>query len=112
MPTILIRSPSDDTGKLFGQWLWLDRYVKQDYAVVLQDQRGRGFSEGQKRNLLEGAGADGVDTIEWITRQPWSNGKVEAVGCSVSGMEPWPIAVSNPPDFAANDTDDIWTCSW
>src|SRR5688572_26402790 len=44
-PAILVRAPYDDTSKLFGKWLWLDFFVKQGYAIVLQDERGRGFSE-------------------------------------------------------------------
>jgi len=85
LPTILVRSPYNDTSKLFPQDMWLAAFVRQGYAVVLEDQRGRGFSEGTQRYYLENAANDGADTIRWITQQPWSNGKVGALGCSISG---------------------------
>jgi putative CocE/NonD family hydrolase len=101
LPTVLVRTPYDDTSKLFGSSLWLVFYVKHGYAVVLQDERGRGFSEGYYKNFLQNAGADGYDTMDWIVHQPWSNGKVGTIGCSDSADVQWPLAARNHPGHAA-----------
>ncbi|MER5491639.1 CocE/NonD family hydrolase [Streptomyces sp. NPDC002490] len=53
------------------------------YHVVRQDCRGRGDSEGTFVKYL-GEGPDGVDTIDWIVRQPWCDGRVVMTGVSYS----------------------------
>ena len=45
------------------------------YVVVSQDCRGRFDSEGDVHAVRDEAD-DGVDTIEWVAAQPWSNGRV------------------------------------
>src|SRR6185295_7995084 len=52
--------------------------LKRGFAFVIQDTRGRFASEGE--NLAFDADAwgehqDGLDTINWIAKQPWCNGK-------------------------------------
>ncbi len=100
--TVLVRTPYDkdiiDWG-YFGRWFEI--FLKQGYALVLQNERGRHFSEGDYKHYLEGAATDGYDTVEWITKQPWSNGKVGTFGCSSSGEQQWPMANSHPPGLAA-----------
>src|SRR5262245_41365339 len=54
--------------------------VKRGYAYVVQNERGHYFSEGNYDIL--GTRADGVDALAWISKQPWSNGKVGTTGCS------------------------------
>ena len=99
LPTILVRSPydRDNVDTVESQM----PYLKQGYALVHQNERGRYFSEGSYDHYLEGAGTDGYDTIEWITKQPWSNGKVGTIGCSSSGEQQWPMANSRHPGHAA-----------
>jgi uncharacterized protein len=119
LAAILVRSPYDDTSLRFrarrvdpclcsSHWLWLDYFIRQGYAVVLQDERGRGFSEGYYKEYLEGANTDGYDTIDWIVKQPWSNGKVGAIGCSSTGETQWLAAAGNPPGFAAMIPGSTW----
>jgi predicted acyl esterase len=58
-------------------------------AVVLQNQRGRFGSEGAgtfKAESFENEIDDTYDTLEWISRQPWCNGKIGMIGVSGSGM--------------------------
>jgi predicted acyl esterase len=99
LPTILVRTPYDrdrlETLKLY------ELYLKQGYAVVLQNERGRFFSEGYYKNYLHGASSDGYDTLDWIVKQPWSNGKVGTIGCSSSAEQQWPMAAANHPAHAA-----------
>ncbi len=93
-PAILIRTPYVKTPqfKRYG----LARYVREGYAVVLQDTRGRGDSQGEF-DFYFPEGRDGFDTIEWIARQPWSNGRVGMDGGSYLGTVQWLAARERPP---------------
>ena len=96
-PTILIRTPYDKTPQ-FNRY-HLINYVRAGYAVVLQDTRGRGDSDGQF-DFYFSEGKDGYDTIEWIARQPWSNGRVGMDGGSYLGTVQWLAARERPPHLA------------
>ncbi len=79
-------------------------FVPRGYAVVLQDLRGRGLSEGTGQyyhtaNVNEGR--DGHDTVEWIAAQPWSDGKVGMVGSSHGGIVQNVAALERPPHLSA-----------
>lgn len=66
------------------------------YAVVLQDVRGRGESDGIFTPFVDEA-SDGRDTIEWLTAQPWSDGTVGLAGASYNAFTQIATAVDNPP---------------
>ncbi len=66
--------------------------VKRGYAYVVQNERGHFFSEGQY-DILGAPVTDGYDAIDWLTRQPWSNGKVGTTGCSSTAE--WQPAVAS-----------------
>src|SRR5262252_5488450 len=55
--------------------------VKRGYAWVGANERGHFFSEGNY-DILGPPLSDGVDEINWISTQSWSNGKVGLIGCS------------------------------
>lgn len=58
---------------------------KLGYAVVIQDTRGRFASEGE--NLpFHMEDKDGFDTVAWILKQGWCNGKVGTYGGSALGI--------------------------
>jgi putative CocE/NonD family hydrolase len=99
LPTILIRTPYNrdraDAMSRLATWL------EQGYALVVQNERGRFFSEGDYSTFLAGAATDGYDTIDWIVKQPWSNGKVGTIGCSSTGEQQWPLANSKHPSHTA-----------
>jgi putative CocE/NonD family hydrolase len=102
LPTVLVRTPYDkDKGEITVVLKWLELYVKQGYAVVLQNERGRYLSEGEYNNFRQGASTDGYDTVDWIVKQPWSNGKVGTLGCSASGGQQWPLASASHPGHTA-----------
>ena len=44
---------------------------------------------------------DGYDTIDWIARQPWSDGKVGMMGGSYLGIVQWKAALLNNPHLKA-----------
>ena len=65
--------------------------VKRGYAYVVQNERGHFFSEGNY-DILGAPISDGVETLEWMRNQPWSNGKVGTTGCSSTAE--WQMAVA------------------
>jgi hypothetical protein len=66
-------------------------YVKQGYVYIVQNERGRFFSEGEW-DILGVPLTDGYDAFEWMKNQPWSNGKIGTLGCSSTAE--WQMAVS------------------
>jgi putative CocE/NonD family hydrolase len=102
LPTVIVRIPylidAHHMGDLFGPFV--ASFLKNGYAVVWEYERGRFFSEGTYTFLVRTA-EDGFDTIKWITSQPWSNGKVGAIGCSSSAEEQHRLNAANIPGLAA-----------
>jgi putative CocE/NonD family hydrolase len=74
--------------------------VKRGYAYVVQNERGHFFSEGNY-DILGAPVTDGADALEWISRQPWSNGKVGTTGCSSTAEYQMAIASQGHPAYAA-----------
>ncbi|HHV57027.1 MAG TPA: CocE/NonD family hydrolase [Firmicutes bacterium] len=96
VPTILIRTP-------YGRTKFAEpelRFVFRGYAVVAQDCRGRGDSEGEWLPFVHEL-ADGSDTLDWIAAQPWSDGKVGMIGGSYGGFVQWAAAGSGNPHLKA-----------
>ncbi len=91
-PTILIRTPYGRAASLAAE-SW---YAKRGYVVVSQDVRGRGGSDGNWDPLVHER-ADGKDTLDWITQQPWSDGKVGMIGGSYLGYVQWAAATTDHP---------------
>ena len=56
-------------------------WVERNYAVLLQNVRGRHGSEGGPigRNDFP---EDGYDTMDWLVAQPWCNGRIGTFGRS------------------------------
>ena len=96
-PTILVRTPY---GKGTGISPNYAPFVEHGYAVVVQDVRGRYRSEGVFQPL-EQEPADGDDTLNWIARQPWSDGKIGMLGGSYLGIVQWKVAALNNPHLKA-----------
>lgn len=55
--------------------------VKRGYAYVIQNERGRYFSQGEWE-ILGAPVTDGYDAFSWLEEQSWSNGKIITTGCS------------------------------
>ena len=66
-------------------------YIKKGYAYVIQNERGRYYSEGEW-DILGVPLTDGYDAFEWMKNQSWSNGKIGTLGCSSTAE--WQMAVS------------------
>ncbi|MBC7895612.1 MAG: CocE/NonD family hydrolase, partial [Cytophagaceae bacterium] len=74
--------------------------VKRGYAYVDMNERGHFFSEGNY-DILGPPLTDGVDEIQWISTQSWSNGKVGLIGCSSTAEWQMAVAAQNPSGLAA-----------
>lgn len=82
-PVVLIRTPYNkanyrDPTRAARQ------FAGQGYVVAVQDTRGRYTSEGHF-TAFAGDVNDGYDTVDWLSKQPWSNGRVGTYGCSYEG---------------------------
>ena len=73
--------------------------VKRGYAYVVQNERGHFFSEGNYDIL--GSKTDGFNTVDWLTKQPWSNGKIGTTGCSSTAEYQMGVAALGHPGYAA-----------
>jgi putative CocE/NonD family hydrolase len=96
-PTILVRTPYGKGRDITEHY---QAFVEHGYAVVVEDVRGRYGSEGVFRPL-EQEPADGDDTLNWIARQAWSDGKVGMMGGSYLGIAQWKVAALNNPHLKA-----------
>jgi putative CocE/NonD family hydrolase len=74
--------------------------LENGYAVVHSNERGRYWSGGEYEYLAN-AGEDGYDTIDWISKQPWSNGKVGTYGCSSTAENQLKLNTAAHPAHAA-----------
>lgn len=86
-PTLLQRLPYDKGSSFMTQHivgLEAHRAAERGFAVVIQDTRGRFTSEGDFAPFVHEAD-DGVDTIQWIRRQEFSDGDVAMYGASYIG---------------------------
>lgn len=74
--------------------------VRDGYVIVVVNDRGTQWSQGEY-HWLRGAAKDGYDSLEWVTHQPWSDGRVGTFGCSSSGEVQFALATMNPPGLKA-----------
>lgn len=74
--------------------------VKRGYAYVVQNERGRYFSEGEW-DILGVPLTDGYDAFSWMKDQPWSNGKIGTIGCSSTAEWQMAVAALDHPSHAA-----------
>ena len=56
-------------------------FVARGYVVAFQDCRGRFGSGGRFEKYLS-EGVDGADTIAWLRKQPWCDGRIGMMGLS------------------------------
>ncbi len=97
-PTVLEFTQYDIDG---GRRRDFSAFVKRGFIFVQAYVRGRGKSGGVKSdNLGLQVGRDGYDVVEWIAKQPWSDGRVVMYGGSFVGMTQWRTAAQHPPHLA------------
>ena len=77
-------------------------YVRHGYAFIRADERGTGASFGTWPQMWPRTTvADSVEMVDWIVTQPWSNGRVGAIGVSYPGTNAQMLAATNHPAVKA-----------
>jgi putative CocE/NonD family hydrolase len=99
-PVIMMRTPYSKNSKSGFIELFSKRFTQSGYVLVVEDKRGRFESEG-RYIPADHEVADSYDSLEWISHQPWSNGKAGAYGCSDLGDATVYAAVSRHPSLKA-----------
>ncbi|GAB3951768.1 CocE/NonD family hydrolase [Spirosoma harenae] len=105
VPIIFSKTPynfnnwGDGEQKLNNYQTALDA-VKRGYAYVVQNERGKFFSEGEW-DILGPPTTDGYDAFAWMSKQPWSNGKIGTYGCSSTAEWQMAVAALDHPSHAA-----------
>ncbi len=74
--------------------------IKRGYAYVVQNERGRYFSEGEW-DILGVPLTDGYDAFTWMSKQSWCNGKIGTLGCSSTAEWQMAVAAMDHPAHAA-----------
>jgi len=74
-------------------------FARRGYVFLIIDVRGRGNSEGSF-SPMENDAEDGYDIVEWLSTQPWCNGKIGMWGGSYAGNNQWSVASRAPPHLA------------
>jgi putative CocE/NonD family hydrolase len=92
-PAILERTPygREIMSQLEGEW-----WARRGYVHIVQDVRGRNDSAGEWTPFVHER-MDGYDTIDWVAKQGWSDGKVGMIGGSYLGWVQWAAAVESHP---------------
>src|SRR5438270_1814254 len=85
-PVIVARTPYNKDGLRAEA----AKFTRNGYAFVAQDLRGRFKSKGHHAIIFHNDGwqkpHDGHDTLSWIGKQPWCNGKIGSTGGSALGI--------------------------
>src|SRR5436305_298375 len=97
-PAVVTRTPYNKNSPLISKVI--DPLNARGYAVVVQDVRGRGDSDGEFTPYVN-EGQDAYDTIEWIAEQDWSDGNVCIMGGSYGGRSGWLTALMHSQQLRA-----------
>ena len=98
-PTLLVRDIYSN-GSPANRQQYAKFATTHGYAFVFQSARGRYDSDGQWYPYFQEIG-DGDDTISWIAKQDWSDGKVGMFGTSYLASVQWLAALSGHPALKA-----------
>jgi putative CocE/NonD family hydrolase len=98
-PALLVRSPY--AAGIPDQFKPLHTaQFKKNYVLIMQNERGSEWSEGDF-GVLTNTTADAQDTLDWISAQDWSNGKVGLHGCSSTAENQLKLAAIGHPALRA-----------
>jgi predicted acyl esterase len=89
-----------ETGR--SERLGLPQLTSAGYVIAVADVRGKGASFGHRRGFQDRTEAqDGRDLVEWLARQPWSDGRIGMTGCSYLGGSTLQVATTVPQSLKA-----------
>jgi putative CocE/NonD family hydrolase len=103
-PAILEYLPyRKDDWSLARDWRLHSYFVRRGYVTARVDIRGTGASEGNPpdREYSEQEQKDGLEVIDWLSKQDWSNGNVGMMGISWGGFNAIQMALLHPPALKA-----------
>ncbi len=91
----------DDTAA--GDYPIHSYFAQRGFVGVRVDIRGTGQSEGltPDREYSQQEQEDGLEVIDWLAHQPWSNGNVGMFGISWGGFNSLQLAMRHPPALKA-----------
>jgi uncharacterized protein len=96
-PTILVRIPfSRSLRNTLGADAIAGFWASRGYTVVVQGTRGR-YDSGGVFYPLRHERQDGIETLQWLARQPWFDGRLGMWGGSVFGHTQWAVADQSGP---------------
>lgn len=98
-PCILIRSPA---GRSIQPWKSYSSLSHFGYAVAIQDTRSASDPDGKTFPYYHdgwGQHQDGYDTVEWLSKSSWTNGKIGTIGISAAGITQLFMAAAAPPSL-------------
>lgn len=70
-------------------------WVRQGYACVVQDVRGRFDSPGSWEPFARHERSDGRRAVQWVAEQAWSDGRIILKGGSYGAWAAWAAAVGD-----------------
>ena len=98
LPTVLIRIPYGRAG-VFGSQM-ARPLAERGFQVLMQSTRGT-FGSGGAFDPLRCEREDGLDTLEWVLKQPWFGDSMVLYGASYMGAVQWALAGALPPEVKA-----------
>jgi uncharacterized protein len=99
-PTLLIRTPYQVTSLPEPLKPLHTAQFKNDYVLIVQNERGSEWSEGEF-GFLTNTTADAQDTLDWVSAREWSNGRVGLHGCSSTAENQLKLAAIGHPALRA-----------
>jgi hypothetical protein len=97
LPCILLRSPA---GRDATHWKPFAQIAHAGYVIAIQDTRSALDEDGKTLPFMSdgwGKLQDGYDTVEWLAKSPYTNGKIGTWGSSALGITQLLMAPSQPP---------------
>jgi len=109
IPALMIQTRYWRASEMRAPFKWFQKpdqfllfFTSYGYAIVLVDVRGTGASFGTRPYpWTKDEIMDGSEIANWIVAQPWSNGKVGAIGTSYVGATAELLATTNNPAVKA-----------
>lgn len=95
-PVILIRTPYGKGNDRYGGFSGITAlFHPYGFVTIIQDTRGRYESEGV-HVVLKDEPSDTEDTLKWIERQPWFDGRIGIWGLSYLAMSSIAGGIARP----------------
>jgi putative CocE/NonD family hydrolase len=98
-PLLLHRTPYELSGSGLARQATF--FARHGYVVALQNVRGRYGSEGTFVKYDPRGSSDGFDTIAWLARLPYTDGRIGMWGTSYGAHTQAEAAKMNPPALRA-----------